>query len=85
MSIQSPRALLAQENLVAALIAVALLELLRRAILICVVLVGVQAPNVVLVVHVVGILFGLVVGTLAVVGVHAWCQVSISPYRLGRR
>lgn len=50
---------------------VALLELLRRAISICVVLVSLLASDVVLVVHVGGILLGLVVSTLAIPFVHA--------------
>ena len=80
MSNPTSRALLAQEHLV---VAIAPLELLRRAILIWVVIVGVLAPDVVFVVHVAGILFSLVVGTLAVVGIHAWYQVSILPHKFG--
>ena len=67
----NPRALLAQEYSVIPAVATAFLELLGRVILVWVVLVSVHAPDVVLVVHIAGILFGLVVGTLAVVGVHA--------------
>ena len=69
--VSNPRALLAQEYSVIPAVATALLELLGRVILVWVVLVSVHAPDVVLVVHMAGILFGLVVGTLAVVGVHA--------------
>ena len=72
--ISNPRAVLAQGHLVVAAIATSLLELRRRTISICVVLVSVQVALIVLVVHVGGILLGLVVSTLAVVSVHAWCQ-----------
>lgn len=46
-------------------------KLLGRAISVWVVLVSVLAPNIVLVVHVMGILLGLMVSTLAVVFIHA--------------
>ena len=47
------------------------LELFRSGVLIWVVLVSILAVDVVLVVHVGSILLGLVVSTLAIVGVHA--------------
>ena len=62
------RALLAQEHLV---VVTASSKLLRSVILIWVVLVSVLAADVVLVIHVVGILLGLATGFLAVVGIHA--------------
>ena len=62
------RALLAQEHLV---VVTASSELLRSVILVWVVLVSVLAADVMLVIHVGGILLGLVVRTLAVVGIHA--------------
>lgn len=62
------RALLAQEHLV---VVTASSKLLRSVILIWVVLVSVLAADVVLVIHVVGTLLGLGMGTLAVVGIHA--------------
>lgn len=75
MSNPTSRGLLAQAHLVVT-IAPTALELIRSGILIWVVLVSVHAPDVVLVVHVISILLGLVVGTLAVPGVHAWEQIS---------
>ena len=50
---------------------VVVLETVGRAILVGVVLVGAQVALVVLVVHVLGTLLGLMMGALAVVGVHA--------------
>ena len=41
-----------------------------------VVLVGVLAPDVMLFIHVRGILLGLVASTLAIIFIHAWYQVS---------
>lgn len=71
MSKPTSRALRAQKHLIAALATVAALELLRSVILVWVVLVSVLAPDVVLVVHMAGILLGLMMSTLAVVSVHA--------------
>ena len=47
------------------------LELLRRTVLVGVVLIGTMILDIVLVVHLGGVLPGLVLGTLTVVGVHA--------------
>ena len=84
MSKPTSRALRAQKHLIAALATVAALELLRSVILVWVVLVSVLAPDVVLVVHMAGILLGLMMSTLAVVSVHAWCQISFLFCILGR-
>ena len=61
----------AEEHLVVVVVAPTALELARGGILIWVVLVSILATDVVLVVHVGSIFLGLVVSTLAVVGVHA--------------
>ena len=63
----------AEEHLVVVVVVVAptALELARSGILIWVVLVSILAADVVLVVHVGSIFFGLVVSTLAVPFVHA--------------
>ena len=64
----------AEEHLVVVVVVVVAptaLELVRSGILIRVVLVSILAADVVLVVHVGSIFFGLVVSTLAIVGVHA--------------
>lgn len=84
-SYPTSRALLAQEHLVVVAVATSLLELLRRPILICIVLVSIQVADIMLVVHVGGILFGLVVSTLAVVSVHAWDEFRAMICTLGRR
>ena len=81
MSNTTLKALVAQERLVTAA-AVASLELLRSVVSIRVVLIGVLASDVVLIIHMAGILLSLVVSTLAVVSVHAWCQISISALRI---
>ena len=77
------KALLSRGSLVVVVIApTALLEILGSAILIWVVLISVLATDVMFLVHMASILLGLVVSTLAVIGVHTWCGVSISasPY-----
>ena len=61
----------AEEHLVVVVVAPTALELGRSGILIWIVLVSILAAGVVLVVHVLSILFGLVVSTLAVPLVHA--------------
>ncbi len=73
MSNPTSRALQTQGCLV---VVVASLELWRRAVLICVVLVRVLASDVMLIVHVGSVFFGLVVSTLAVPLVHAYIQLS---------
>ena len=61
----------AEEHLVVVVVAPTALELARSGILVWVVLVSILAADVVLVVHVGSIFLGLVVSTLAIVGVHA--------------
>ena len=51
-------------------------KLLRRPILIRVILVGILSLDVMLMVHVLGILLGSVTGTFTIVLVHAWKYVS---------
>ena len=61
----------AEEHLVVVVVAPTALELARSGILVWVVLVSILAADVVLVVHVGSIFLGMVVSTLAIVGVHA--------------
>ena len=68
MSSPTSKALLAQEHLV---VVTASAELLRSIILVWVIVVSVLASDVMVVVHVGGILLGLVVRTLAVPFIHA--------------
>lgn len=60
------------------LVIIVVVEAIRGTVLVGVVLVGTKVSLIVLVVHVLRRLLGLVVGTLAVVSVHAWKGRQIS-------